>query len=81
MKYYQIKDYGISLTQIDVLVWDLVNKVEKSLKRCKGEINFLEVFEATTVLAFFKKCLKSRFIIFGKSEITLYFSFVLEAKW
>jgi len=42
----------------------------------------VEVFEDTKVLvlACFKKFLKSKFIILGESEITLYFSFVLEAK-
>jgi len=55
-------------------------EVAKSLERCKGEINFLEAFEATKVLVGFKKFLKSKFIILGESEITLYFSFVLKAK-
>ena len=52
---------------------DSDNKLEvaKSLERCKGEINFLEVFEATKVLASFKKILKSKFIILRESEITL----------
>jgi len=55
-------------------------EVAKNLKRYNGEINFLKVFEATKVLACFKKFLTSKFIILGESEITLYFSFVLEAK-
>ena len=53
--------------------WDLVNKweVAKGLERCKGEINFLEVFEATEVLVSFERFLKSKLRILGESEITL----------
>jgi len=47
--------------------------------RCKGGVNFMEVFEATTVLACFEK-LKSRFKVIGIFTITLYISFVLKEK-
>jgi len=43
-------------------------EVAKSLERCKGEINFLKVFEVTKVLASVKKFRKSKFIILGESE-------------
>jgi len=47
-------------------------EVAKSLKRYIGAISFVEVLEATTILACFENFLKSRLSVIAKSAVTLY---------
>jgi len=83
MKYYRKKDHGISLTQtgvVNVLRYSLKIECCKNLKKCKGEMTFVEVLEEKTLLICFKK-LQSRFEDIAKSAIiSQYISFVLKEK-
>jgi len=77
MKYCRNNGYGVILTQIGIVVYEIQpNKLEvtKSLQRCVGAISFVEVLEVNTILSCFEKFMKSSFVVITTSGITLYIS-------